>query len=185
MKYFFEKFFLNNSITENSKIENITPTLKNILIKIFYYLIIVLIFYFVIKIFIIYSFMLLEFFIHQFKIFDIFKSRYFSTDTLHVVKNYFIFINKIYFIFYYFYLLQKHLWVRVYLNDHYMYIINNYIFSKNSLYIFKKNIISIKINQNLFQKIFSLYNIEISAGEKIIISNIFLNIQKFNDFLKK
>lgn len=192
MKYFFYLFKANPLMNyKNSNLSYkrngilITPFYYNIMIKLIYYFILSIFLYAVFKNLIHYSFVILDFFIIKFKIFDIFRSSIFTKDKFLSIKYSIIFLLKWYFILFYLYLLNKNLYIKIYVNTNQIYIIKKSLWTKIEIIIPTDKIYYFKINQNLIQKLFILYDIHIISNDKITIENSFLKLKELYEFLNK
>jgi membrane protein YdbS with pleckstrin-like domain len=173
----------NRFIPEDASL--ITPFYKNMFIKLIYYFLYCFLIYLIFKNLILYSFILIDYFIVKFKIMDIFQSSFLTKEKILSLKHPFIFVLKLYMFFLYLYILNQQLWIKVYINKNALFIIKKSLWDKSLIHIPLEKIQQLEIKQNLIQKLFRLYSINIIHNASFTINNINLEIDKFHEYVYK
>jgi len=116
---------------------------------------------------------------------DIFQSSFLTKEKILSLKHPFIFVLKLYMFFLYLYILNQQLWIKVYINKNALLIIKKSLWDKSLIHIPLEKIQQLEIKQNLIQKLFRLYSINIIHNASFTINNINLEIDKFHEYVYK
>ncbi|MFN3603369.1 MAG: hypothetical protein ACK4UJ_01530 [Leptonema sp. (in: bacteria)] len=170
-------YSLEDYLPEQEHLYNLTPFLKNLVLKILYYLLVSLMFYFFAKFFIILGVEFWIFLVQKFKLINIFKMNLLEQQILSNIKSYLFWLNKLFFALFYLYTLSQNLFIKILIDvqSKTIYIINNRIFDFQIQKIQNASISSIQIKQSFYKKIFFLYDLYIYTNEIFTIKNIYIN----------